>query len=211
MTNKITLKTSLIGIIPSIVNLMIWGIIFLVAIQWLSSTLASTMTAQFNEYIQYDGHSTEPWEAWWTPDFWRHEELYFIGIGRLICWVILGYIAYCTLEVLLYGTSSTIIFHLNDTGSIIKMEDYELKLFYSESSEILPCNRIVSVVSKSSTIDKILGTGTLVITFVTFINSETEEKEWYINGITSPNQYREEIMKASPNHEGMLVQLNNKS
>ncbi len=190
---KIKIESSLTGMIPNIINSVIWLILSYTTIYLTSSTISSELLAD-NLRNWTEGNTL----------------LMSAGIIRIVAWIILCIAVFSLIVELFYDSQEKMIFHLNENGYIKKFEAYDIGFIYKESTHILPCNRITSVSVESSIIDKLLNTGSIDVNFVTFVNSESEEQSWSIRGIKNPHDFKDRIMNASPDHEGFQVQLNEK-
>jgi len=193
MRTQLVVKSSLKGCVPQIINnLILIGV-----------CIAISLTARFfvhQEMLEYNLDTV------WTTD--GNGFLPLAGILQIIIWALVLFGVYSIVNLLVYGNKSKLVFALDDQEKIKSIYSESFALIFQKSSANLECSRILDVSVEQSSIAYLMNTGSLTITFVRFVNAESEEEEVEIDYVKYPDSIRERILEVSSKHTGLKIEKN---
>lgn len=143
--------------------------------------------------------------------FSRYDLWYpLIYLGYWLSWVVLGATACTLLYYVVYAPLEVNTFYKEPSGGWWKrltavVYDFPFSKSYAETF----FDRVTDAKVSQSSIDRILGTGTIHLSTATFTNGEVIEGEWEIPAIEQPFEALATILGALPGHTGVEVRFRN--
>ena len=174
------IRSTFLGYVSMIFWGLFWSILIFALNQWMTSYVATVEDAVDRRFLAF-----------------------LIWIISLVVPITAVCVSYATF----YGLFRVTSFHSNIDGNCHKVSKTEYGFPFSKHTSEAIFDRIVRVKVEQSSIGRMLNTGNLTLTLVTFTNADVIEKEWEIPAIKNPYQYQEDIMSQSPKHEGLDVRL----
>lgn len=148
------------------------------------------------------------WMGGWIPTLDDRVDRHLLTGVTWVIYAVMVIITVSTLIATLYGPFRINSFYKNKDGNWHKVTDVVYSFPFSKNTRETVFDRIVQVEVNQSSIDRLLGTGDLILTLVTFTNADVVEKTWTISAIEHPYRHQGEIMSGSPKHDGLDVRLN---
>lgn len=130
-----------------------------------------------------------------------------LHICMYILYIIMGIIILCTFHTLLYGSREINTFSQNEEGHCYLLSGVTYGFPFSRNLNQVFFDRIIQVDVRQESISRILDTGSLSITMVTFTNADSKNRSWTIPAIKEPYKRKVEIEKTLMGHEGLRVKI----
>ena len=168
VSDRIKLQSTLQGFGSTI----FWSIVWAVVLLLVASALSSHIDA------------ADLQKAWWDQS--HDESAFFAGIVMSVLRWAVGFIAVCTLYCVFYGVREENVFSRNQEGNWSRVTCTTYGFPFSRDVRELVFDRIIDIAVNQSSIDRLLNTGTVQITMVTFTNADSKQRNWLFPAIKDP-------------------------
>jgi len=124
-----------------------------------------------------------------------------------------AYLSVAVMIIIVIGSAHTMIYESREVNTLFKNEEgYWGKILcvkygfpFSKATSQVIFDRIVSIGIEQGSLDRILNTGSLEITMITFTNANSRKKSWTMPAIKNPYDRKVELEEALMKHEGLRV------
>ena len=199
---RIVLQSTQKGFVSQYFWGFLWALSFLLFASWCSGYIESIYTTLgVNSWSEFSNLSWYKKSDYWMVSF------PFLHIGMYISYIIIGIIALVNLYTSVYSAKEVNTFSKNegDYWGKVFAETYDFP--FGKTTEQAVFDRIIKIAVEQPSVSRILNTGTLRITMITFTNADSKEQKWTIPAIKRPYERKTELEAALLGHEGLVVKL----
>ncbi|MDO8557592.1 MAG: PH domain-containing protein [bacterium] len=200
-TNTTVLRTTQKGYLGLYLAELVWIGILLTGATLLSGYIDSV----------YAKLGVDSFKAFEELDFlsrFEYEEAVVFSYGGMVLsYVVIGIIALSGLGTAIYSTKTVTTLHKNSAGRHEKLVSESFGFPFAKETAQVIFDRITDITVRQSGMGRLLNTGDLEITTITFTNAEAKEQKWEIPAIEGPYEKKAEIESALVGHEGLLVKV----
>ena len=177
------LRSSFRGYLSTI----LWGVAWILVILWAGRYLESLADASMT--------------------FGRSPLNDLIWLVTWVTWIVAAAIAVCILHSAVYGPLEVNTFSRRHGGSWVHVQCRTFDFPFSATTTETAFDRIIKVSVHQSSIDRLIGTGSITLSLVVYTNAEVVERTWTIPAVADPFGVRTGLLKHAAEHTGLDVRI----